>query len=225
MAVRRLEETSMSESVYPVTVNVLPVLEQRDRLTTAFRFILAIPHILLVGGPAGMGMWMAWESHDGLGGSTGTGVIGAVAFVITVIAWFAIVLTGKHPDGLWRLAAYYLRWRVRAVAYLMLLRDEYPPFGDAAYPASLVLPEPPSDRNRVTVFFRMLLVIPHLILLGLLTAAWVLTTLVAWFMILLTGTYPETLYGLALGVLAWMTRVEAYVLLLTDEYPPFTLRV
>jgi hypothetical protein len=43
-------------------------------------------------------------------------------------------------------------------------------------------------------------------------------------LILVTGRYPETLYGFALGALAWTARVEAYVLLLRDEYPPFTLR-
>ncbi len=54
--------------------------------------------------------------------------------------------------------------------------------------------------------------------------AWAFATAVAWAAIILTGRYPETLYGFSLGVLAWATRVEAYMLLLRDEYPPFTLR-
>jgi hypothetical protein len=54
--------------------------------------------------------------------------------------------------------------------------------------------------------------------------AWAFTTAIAWVVILFTGRYPATLYGFAIGVLAWSVRVEAYMLLLRDEYPPFTLR-
>src|SRR5690606_6425186 len=133
--------------------------------------------------------------------------------------------TAQHPDGLWKLGAFYLRWRVRGIAYLTLLRDEYPPFGDEPYPAELVLTPPEQPRNRLTVAFRWLLVIPHLIVLWFLGVAWGLTTAVAWVVILFTGRYPESLYGFALGVFAWDIRVEAYMLLLRDEYPPFTLRV
>jgi hypothetical protein len=57
----------------------------------------------------------------------------------------------------------------------------------------------------------------------LLGAAWGVTTLVAWLAILVTGRYPKALYEFGIGVLRWTTRVEAYLLLLTDEYPPFTL--
>ena len=212
------------DSNYPVGITLLPATERRNRLTTAFRFFLALPHLLLVGAPAAAGAWLGWESHDGLGLSTGTGVLGAVAGVVSMIAWFAIVFTGAHPDGLWKLSAFYLRWRVRALAYAMLLRDEYPPFGDEDYTAALVLPAQPESRDRVKVFFRILLALPHLVILGLLAVVWACTTAAAWVMILLTGRYPETLYGFAIGVFAWNVRVEAYVLLLLDDYPPFTLR-
>lgn len=215
----------MTDRSYPANITVVPQLADRDRLTTAFRFFLGIPHILLVGGPAIAGAWIGWQSHENLSLGSSAGVLGTVAMVVTVIAWFAILFTGSHPDGLWRLAAYYLRWRVRAIAYLALLRDEYPPFGDGAYPAELVLAEPPTSRDRLTVFFRIVVAIPHLISLGLLSVAWAFTTTVAWLSILFTGRYPEMLYGFALGVFAWTTRVEAYLLLLNDEYPPFSLRV
>jgi hypothetical protein len=214
----------MAPTPYPVTTQVTPATGERNRLTTAFRFLLGIPHILLVGGPAAAGLWLGWNWHgDSAWGSSG-GVIGVAAGLVSLIAWLAIVITGAHPDGLWRFAAYYVRWRVRVLAYLMLLRDEYPPFGDDAYPAELVIAEPPAGRNRLTVFFRLLLALPHLILVGMLTVLWAFTTAVAWLAILLTGRYPETLYGFALGALAWTARVESYALLLTDEYPPFTLR-
>ena len=208
-----------------VDVDVTPALTDRNRLTCAFRVILAIPHILLVGGPiAFAGSWIVGsEDHWGIEWGAGTGVLGAVASVVAVIAWFAILFTGRCPDGLWNLAALYLRWRVRAIAYLTLLRDEYPPFGDEPYPAELILPRPTDPRNKLTVAFRIFLAIPQLIAVAVLGLAWGITSIIAWFSILFTGDYPEGLYEFGVGVLRWSTRVEAYVLLLRDEYPPFSL--
>lgn len=212
---------------YPVTIAIPAAIEDRNRLTVAFRFLLAIPHIILVGGPVAVISCLGWGGDEGvrMGWSSSGGLLGVVATFAAVIAWFVIIFTREHPDGLWKLAAYYLRWRVRAVAYVTLLRDEYPPFGDDAYPAELVLTRPDEPRDRVTILLRIIFAIPHLVVLWLLGVAWGFTTAIAWVMILFTGRYPETLYGFAIGVFAWTVRVEAYMLLLRDEYPPFTLRV
>ena len=216
---------SQVNAAHPVDIDVVPALEHRNRLTCAFRIILAVPHLLLVGAPGAFALSVAWrnDSAPHLQWGTATGVLGAVAAVCAVIAWFAIVFAGHYPDGLWSMAAFYLRWRVRAGAYLALLRDEYPPFGDAAYPASLHMAPEAGERDRVTVAFRILLAIPHLFLMWVLGIAWGVTTLVAWISILITGTYPASLYRFAVGVLRWGTRVEAYLLLLHDDYPPFSL--
>lgn len=211
---------------YPVTVRVKPDTGDRDRLTAFFRFFLALPHIILVGAPVAMATGVSWSTESGAGweyGSNG-GLLSVVAFVAALLAWFGIVVTARHPDGLWKLAAWYVRWRVKAAAYLTLLRDEYPPFGEGDYPVELEVTKPEAPRDRVTVFFRVFLAIPHLIVVAFLGLAWAFTTAVAWAAILLTGRYPRTLYGFAIGVLAWTARVECYVLLLRDEYPPFTLR-
>lgn len=210
---------------YPVTVRIEPRTEGRNRLTTAFRFFLALPHIILVGAPIAMVGSASWSTEGGgweFGG--GGGLVSVVAGFAAFLAWFAILFTGRHPDGLWKLAVFYMRWRVKATAYLTLLRDEYPPFGDGAYPADLDVSRPPAPRDRLTVFFRLFLALPHLLVLWFLGIVWAFTTAVAWAVILLTGRYPETLYGFAIGVLAWTARVECYLLLLRDEYPPFTLR-
>lgn len=210
---------------YPVTVRVAPELEKRDRLTAFFRFFLALPHIILVGAPVAMATGVSWSADSGGWeyGSNG-GLLSVVAFVAALFAWFALVVTARHPDGLWKLGAWYMRWRVQAAAYLTLLRDEYPPFGEGSYPVDLEVSRPEPPRNRLTVFFRLFLAIPHLIVVSFLGLAWAFTTAVAWASILLTGRYPRTLYGFAIGVLAWSARVECYILLLRDEYPPFTLR-
>ena len=212
-----------SAATHPVRLHVTPAPDGRDRLTTAFRPILAIPHLILVGGP--IAAFITWSSNDGRADHSfgAAGVLGAVAFVCALIAWFAIVFTGRAPDGLWRLSAFYLRWRVRSSAYVALLRDEYPPFGDAPYPAEVDLPLPLEPRNRLTVAFRPILALPQLLVVWLLGVAWGVVSIVAWFAILFTGRHPATLYEFSVGALRWTTRVEAYLLLLTDDYPPFTL--
>lgn len=211
--------------VHPVDVRVEASTRDRNRLTTAFRLILAIPHILLVGGP--LVIALSWSSSIESGfrpdWGAGGGVLGAVAAVAALIAWFALIFTGRYPDGLRKLMTFYLRWRVRAVAYTALLRDEYPPFGDEPYPAELEIRRSQRERNRLTIAFRLILAIPHLLAVWALGIAWGLSTVVAWFSILFTGEYPEGLYRFAVGVLRWNVRVEAYLLLLHDEYPPFTL--
>jgi hypothetical protein len=211
---------------YPVRVELTPAIADRNRLTTGFRIILAIPHLILVGGPLAATASWSWGSDYGENShlTVSGGVLGVVACVIAVIAWFAILFTGRYPAGLRDLAVFYLRWRVRAVAYTALLRDEYPPFGEGAYPASLEIAPPAGPRNRVTVAFRVFLAIPQLLAVWALGVAWALTTMIGWFAILFTGRYPAGLYQFGVGVLRWNTRVEAYLLLLCDEYPPFSLR-
>jgi hypothetical protein len=93
----------------------------------------------------------------------------------------------------------------------------------ASHPVEVHLEPATEGRNRLTSTSRLILAIPHLLIVCVPGVAWALSTLVAWFAILLTGRYPEPLYGFAVGVLRWHVRVEAYLLLLHDEYPPFSL--
>jgi hypothetical protein len=209
---------------YPVTVTIEPQYDHRNRLTTAFRLILAIPHLLLVGG-IGVGVAFSGGSGGGSGTSlTGeSGLLGAVAWILAVISWFTIVILGEHMPPIRRFTRFYLRWRVRALAYLMLLEDRYPPFNDTAYPASVSIVDPAAARDRLTVGLRILLAIPHFIALAFVMLAWWMTAVVSWVLILLTGRYPQGLYDFGVGALRWLIRVEAYMLLLVDDYPPFSL--
>jgi uncharacterized protein DUF4389 len=205
----------------PVRVSVEPALGNRNRITTAFRLLLGIPHLLLVGAPIAVGLLVWWRSNSAFSLAAAAGLLGAVAAVAAVIAWVAILFTRQHPKGLWNLAANYLRWRVHAIAYLALLRDEYPPFGEDNYPARLELAPPKAERDLLTVGLRFFIVLPHLLVLWFLGIFWAVTSVIAWFAILITGKYPDYLYGFALGMVRWSVRVEAYMLLLRDEYPPF----
>ena len=214
---------ALHQAAHPVDVTIAPALTSRNRLTCAFRPILAIPHVILVGGPAAFALsWLGESKGEHVDWSAGGGVLGAVAVVAAIIAWLAILFGARFPEGLWKLSAYYMRWRVRSVAYLALLSDAYPPFGDGPYPVSLVLSQPGEPRDRLTIFFRLLLALPHIVILWVLGLAWAMTSIIAWFAILFTGNYPRTLYEFALDVFRWSTRVEVYLLLLRDEYPPFS---
>ncbi len=205
---------------YPVDIRVEPALVNRNRLTTAFRLVLAIPHLILVGG-VGIGLASRSGRTTTVGGEGG--LLGAVAVFLAIVSWFTIVFAGTHIVGIRQFTSFYLRWRVRALAYFMLLEDVYPPFGDAPYPASIDIVDPTGPRDRLTVGLRILLVIPHVIVLFFVLVAWCFTTIAAWFIILFTASYPRALYEFGVGALRWVLRVQAYLLLLVDEYPPFSL--
>ena len=82
---------------YPVSVSVEPSLANRNRLTTAFRLILAIPHLILVGG-VGLGVASRGNSRTAVGGEGG--LLGAVAIVLAIVSWFTIVFAGRHIIGI-----------------------------------------------------------------------------------------------------------------------------
>lgn len=196
---------------YPVTVAVEPQLDGRNRLTTGFRAILAIPHSILVGP-------VYWSARTG-----GVGVLGAAAYIMAIMSWFTLLFTGQHIPGMRDFCLYYLRWRTRALAYMSLLTDAYPPFGDGPYRASIEVQAPSAPRDTTTIALRLLLALPHLVALILMLFAWLVTSVIAWFAILFTGSYPPSLHPFGVGVMRWALRVEAYLLLLVDDYPPFSL--
>ncbi|GAF72475.1 unnamed protein product, partial [marine sediment metagenome] len=147
---------------------------------------------------------------------------GIAYFVTLIIAWFAILFTGRYPRGLFDFAVGLLRWSARVDVYTNLMRDEYPPFGTGGdYPVRLEV-EYPERLSRWKIFVKGLMAIPHMIILYGYSILASVITFVAFFIILFTGRYPRALFDLVVGYYRWNTRVYAYVLLLTDEYPPFT---
>ena len=206
---------------YPVSITVQPLLAPRNKLTTAFRLMLAIPHLFLVGG---IGFSMVFRTRTDNVTSLGpeTGLLGFVAGVLAVVSWFTILISREHIAGIRAYTKFYVRWRVRALSYLMLLQDQYPPLGDAVYPSSVTIVDPERARDRLSVGLRIVLAIPHFIVLVFLMTAFWMTTIAAWIAIVIGGRYPKGLYEFGVGALQWLVRVEAYLLLLIDEYPPFS---
>ena len=191
--------TAMS---YPITYEGTPQLSGRNRITALLRLILAIPHLLIV--------------------SAFSYVVQAIA----VISWIAIVITGNMPRGLWNFGVGYMRWRTRTNAYLLLLTDDYPPFSmdeDANYPCSFVSGEYPTSRNRLTVLLRLIWLIPAAIYASIIGIIASILYVLMWLIIIITGSAPGGMYNFIAGALRIGTRLEAYMLLLTDEYPPFSM--
>jgi Domain of unknown function (DUF4389) len=168
------------------------------------------------------------------------------AFVLTVIAFFAILFTGRYPRSIFEFNVGVLRWwwRVSYYGYSALGTDQYPPFTfDAAakYPATLEIPYPERLSRGLVLIKWWLLAIPHYFVVAVLvggtalavhgastyaapyTGLITLLVLVAAFAVLFTGRYPRGIFDLVMGLNRWIFRVLAYVLLLRDEYPPFRL--
>jgi len=150
------------------------------------------------------------------------------AVVVWVIAWFAILFTGKYPKSLFDFSVGVLRWgwRVNFYSYSALGTDKYPPFALESmpdYPADLDVVYP-AKLSRGLIFVKWwLLAIPHFIILYFLGIFSSILVIVVALCLLFTGKYPASLFRLIIGVNRWSNRVSAYVFLLTDEYPPFRL--
>ncbi len=214
-------------AAHPVSFEVEPAYTGRPRLSGALRPLLALPHLLFTGGPSLLGVVLApLLIAAGLAPLTlplAIGAFGVLAAVATVASWLAIVARGRQPRDLREFAIFFLRWRMKAVTYAALLRDEFPPFGYGDYPARLALAAPPPQRARLAVALRLPLLLPHAVALAALNAVLAPVGVAGWLAVVLFGRYPRPLYGFSAGVVRWSLRVEAYLLLLHDCYPPFRL--
>jgi hypothetical protein len=184
---------------YPVRLDV-PYPESHSRWLIFVKWLLAIPHFIILY------------------------FLGIAVALTTFVAFFAILFTKNYPEGLFKFAVGVQRWSQNMTAYVWLLRDEYPPFSmdTGAYPVVFEA-DYPTDLNRWLPLVKWLLVLPVAIVgLVVLLLAYV-TSIIAWFAILFTGTYPRGLFDFAVGALRWSARVNAYSNLWTDRYPPFSL--
>ena len=164
--------------------------------------------------------------------------------LLSVVAFFAILFTGRYPRGIFNFNVGVLRWawRVSYYAYGALGTDRYPPFTLRAvdYPAKLEIAYPEHLSRGLVLVKWWLLAIPHYLIVGFFVGgtwfAWSsddwqiggpgligVITFIAGAALLITGTYPKPLFDLVLGLNRWVLRVAAYTGLMTDEYPPFRL--
>ena len=156
-----------------------------------------------------------------------------VAEVLAFISWFIILFTGRLPDGIANFQAMYLRYQARVATYGGFLVEGYPPFvyattspdpGDVAPLRVDIRPEL-ANRNRLTVGFRLILAIPHAVVLVILWIASLVVFIIGFFAVLFTGRWPEGLRDFVVNVMRYQLRFETYLSLLVDTYPPFALNV
>ena len=154
--------------------------------------------------------------------STGGGIAGGL-FAATALL---IVFRQRYPRWWFDFALEFLRFATRVWAYVALLTDRYPSTEDAqAVHLDLDYPVVEQDLNRWLPLVKWFLAIPHYFVLAFLFIGAFASVVIAWFAILFTGRYPQGLFDYVVGVGRWALRVAAYsTLLVTDDYPPFSLR-
>jgi len=201
---------SQEQETYPVSVRG-ELTEPPGNALWLLKWLLAIPHYIIL-----TFLWIAF-------------------CVVWVIAFFAILFTGKYPRGLFDFNVGVLRWswRVGFYSYQALGTDKYPPFTLESvddYPADLQVEYPENLSQGLVLVKWWLLAIPHLIIVSLFggggaeSAGLVfILAIVAAVILLFTGKYPKGIFNLVIGMNRWSYRVYAYVALMTDEYPPFRL--
>jgi hypothetical protein len=158
------------------------------------------------------------------------GVLQQVGSVVTFVSWFIIMFTGKLPEGVANLQCMIIRYVAVTHAYGVGLTEEYPPFvfdTVAADPGTYTLgvditPEL-EDRNRVTVFFRIFLLIPAMFLVFIYGIVFFFTGTIAWFAVLFTGKYPAGLRRITVGLNDFVVRIMSYGWLLNDRFAPLNL--
>ena len=136
-----------------------------------------------------------------------------------------ILFRQKYPRWWfdWNLGV--MRFENRVMAFLLLMRDEYPSTDEEqSVHLEVLYPDVEADLNRWLPLVKWLLAIPHYFVLFFLGIGLFVAVIVAWFAILFTGRYPRDLFNFAEGCLRWKNRVVAYAfVLVTDRYPPFRL--
>ena len=214
-----------SGTTYPVAFAV-DYPDRFDRVSTAFRLILAMPVLILVGvlvGNLGADQLTATYAVEPYFRVTVPDVL-AVAGLLVLPPLLMIVFRRKYPRWWFDWNLQLLRLHNRVMAFLLLLRGEYPST-DEEQAVHLDMPYPDTLRlSRWLPLAKWLLAVPHCLVLAVLNLIAVLVTVVAWFAILAGGRYPRGLFDFVVGVLRWNNRVIAYAFILaTDAYPPFRL--
>ena len=195
--------------------------ERLDRLTTLLRFIWIIPILVILALVSGDRSTVGTINETGERVRTGGT---SIVFSIGAATGLMILFRQRYPRWWFDFQVALARFSLRVGAYAFLLRDEYPSTEDEQA-VHLELDYPDAKQlNRWLPLVKWILAIPHYFVLAFLLVGVVVAVVIAWFAILITGRYPQSLFDYVVGVGRWLLRVEAYALyLVTDRYPPFSL--
>lgn len=186
--------------MHPVAYSAEYQGEGRSRLSVFFRLFVLIP-------------WFVVGFFYGI-----------AAYIAVVIAWFAIVLTGDYPRGLYDFNAGFVRFAARINGFYYLMTDELPSFGggeDPDYPIRTLIGPPKAEYSRMKTLFRIILLIPVYILAYVMSLILGVVGVISWLVIVFTGSLPEGLYKPTRIASAYLAKALAYFMLLTEDFPPF----
>lgn len=213
---------------YPVDLEIDPPERQR-RLVTFFRLLLALPALLLastIGGGGGGGGGTGYDDDGYSWAWQGGGILFTIAF----FAWFACLVRGRMPHGFRNALAWGLRYSAQVAGYLLVLTDRYPN-SEPWLPVEAGAPPPhpigigvddDRRRSRLTVFFRFLLALPHLVWFTLWTILAWLAAITAWFATLVAGRTPQALHRFLAAYVRYQIHLDAYLWLVANPFPGFT---
>jgi hypothetical protein len=201
---------------YPVKFSVDYPDRDLNRLTTFFRFLTAIPIMIVI----------ALLSQISAGGGSGTSYVYASGALVVLPTVLLILFRQKYPRWWFDWNLELLRFSNRIGIYLALMDDTYPSTDEQqSVHLDYAYPDVKNDLGRGMPLIKWLLAIPHYIVLAFLYIGVFFALIGAWFAILFTGRYPRGIFTFVEGVYRWQNRVYGYAFtLVTDRYPPFQLK-
>ena len=196
---------------YPATLTI-DYPEKANRLTVFFRVIMAIPIMIILG----LLSYQGFTNDQFPNESYWVGILVLPTLLM-------IVFRRKYPKWWFDWNVQLTKFSFRVVSYLLLLRHEYPSTDEEqAVIVQIQYPNVKEDLNRWFPLIKWLFVFPHIIVLCFIMMGVLLSTILAWLIILISGKYPRKIFEFVVGALRWILRVQAFALLLiTDQYPPF----
>jgi uncharacterized protein DUF4389 len=219
----------IGERGYVIEADFPPPGGQR-RWTIALRFPLALPALVLAGALSG-GLDGGYSSGRGGDAENFAVQLGGLGTAVAVLAWFASLYLARTPGGLRDAQVYCQGYAAQAFGYLLLLSDRYPTSDPHAVPLDPMPAHPvrlrsaeERSRNRLTVFFRLLLAIPHLLWLFVWWIAAFVVAIVGWFAALATGRLPDALHRFLAAFVRYGTHVGSYIYILGAPFPGFAGR-
>lgn len=212
----------IEEKFYPAIIEI-DYPETADRLTSFFRIFTVIPIAIVLGALSGGAYQFGGTSTTNSGGVY---IALGGAGVTFLPALLMILFRQKYPRWWFDWNVALTRFTLRIASYALLLRHEYPSTDEEqAVHLDLVYPDVKQELSRGLPLVKWFLAIPHFFVLAFLGIAVFFVSIYAWFAILFTGRNPRGAFDFVVGVIRWGLRVEAYaMILITDQYPPFSLK-
>jgi uncharacterized protein DUF4389 len=198
----------------------------QNRWKTGFRFVLVVPALIL-GAALGGGASGQLSSAAATYGLQLGGVLSTCAF----LTWFYALVKARAPEGVARLQWYGLHYGAQVAAYALLVTDRYPtsdpervgiPWPAPEHPVRLVHQPDDGGRTRLTVFFRLLLGLPHIVWLILWGVLALIVAFVNWLVTLFRGQSPDALHRFLSAYVRYQTHVTAFLGLVSNPFPGFT---